>query len=188
LPASLHFLMSRTEYRLLAALALSLVLHALPFLADRLAVREPEKPITAPLQARLRDPVPPPAPAAPPPLEMPEPATAPAAQKPKPAAEKPGNKPAPKATNWTQAVRRHLEKLNDAGQFYPPEAIARGLEGEALVLIVIAPSGQVIAARLEESSGHRLLDEAALRAVRSLKSLPADAPREALLPVRFRLR
>ncbi|NJD25186.1 MAG: energy transducer TonB [Betaproteobacteria bacterium] len=180
--------MTRTDYRLLAALALSLALHALPFLADGLAVREPAEPIAPPLLARLREPTPPPVPAPPPPLEMPEPATSPAAPKPKPAAEKPRDKPAPKATNWTQTVRRHLEKLNDAGQFYPPEAIARGLEGEALVLIVIAPSGQVVAARLEESSGHRLLDEAALRAVRSLKSLPADAPREALLPVRFRLR
>jgi protein TonB len=35
---------------------------------------------------------------------------------------------------------------------------------------------------------HKKKTLAALRAVRSLRSLPADAPRDALLPVRFRLR
>ena len=80
------------------------------------------------------------------------------------------------------------QKLDASGQFYPQEAIARGLEGEVLVLIIISEDGQVTAARVEQGSGHRILDDAALRAVRSLRSLPADAPREALLPVRFRLR
>ena len=56
------------------------------------------------------------------------------------------------------------------------------------MLIIIDESGRVTAARVEQGSGHRILDDAALRAVRSLRSLPADAPREALLPVRFRLR
>ena len=49
-------------------------------------------------------------------------------------------------------------------------------------------AGHVIAARLEASSGHPILDEAAVRAARTLHDLPAGAPREALLPVRFRLR
>jgi protein TonB len=71
---------------------------------------------------------------------------------------------------------------------YPPEAIARGLEGQALVLLFLDASGNAIAARLEASSGHALLDAAAVRAARTLHSLPDSAPREALLPVRFRLR
>ena len=70
---------------------------------------------------------------------------------------------------------------------YPPEAIARGLQGEALVLLFLDEAGNAIAARIEASSGHALLDEAALRAARTLRSLPASAPREALVPVRFRL-
>jgi protein TonB len=97
-------------------------------------------------------------------------------------------KPPAAAKTWTQAVRQHLKQLDDSGQFYPQEAIARGLEGEVLVLIIIDESGRVTAARIEEGSGHHILDDAALRAVRSLRSLPADAPREGLLPVRFRLR
>ena len=89
---------------------------------------------------------------------------------------------------WTQAASQHLNKLNASGLFYPQEAIARSIEGEVLVLIIIDGAGHVSAARVEESSGYKILDDAALRAVRSLRSLPADAPREALLPVRFRLR
>ena len=71
---------------------------------------------------------------------------------------------------------------------YPPEAIERGLQGEALVLIFLDGSGNAMAARLEASSGHAILDEAAVRAARQLRALPDSAPREALLPVRFRLR
>ena len=72
--------------------------------------------------------------------------------------------------------------------FYPPEAIAKGLEGETLVLLFLDEAGNAIAARVEASSGHAVLDEAAVRAARTLRSLPASAPREALVPVRFRLR
>jgi len=72
--------------------------------------------------------------------------------------------------------------------YYPREAVERGLQGEATVLIFLDEGGNVIAARLERSSGHALLDDAAVRAARALRALPASAPREALLPVRFTLR
>ena len=71
---------------------------------------------------------------------------------------------------------------------YPREAIEQGLEGEATVLLFLDETGNAIAARLEASSGHLLLDDAAVRAARTLRGLPGAAPREALLPVRFRLR
>jgi periplasmic protein TonB len=71
---------------------------------------------------------------------------------------------------------------------YPREAIERGLQGEALVLLFLDASGNAIAARLEASSGHQLLDDAAVRAARTLRALPDSAPRDVLLPVRFRLR
>lgn len=85
-------------------------------------------------------------------------------------------------------MREHLKKLDATGQFYPAEAIARGLEGEVLILLIIDENGKVSAARVEQGSGHAILDEAALHAVRSLQSLPADAPRQINLPVRFRLK
>jgi protein TonB len=178
--------MIRKHYRLLLAFAASLLLHLSPLLAGLVPeARRPPPP--RPLQATLRSP---PAPL-PPPLTLPEPpqpaATRPAPSRP-PAATPVRKQPPAAAATWTQAVRRHIEDLQERGLFYPEEAIARGLEGEVLVLIVIDEGGRVVAARVEQGSGHRLLDDAALRAVRSLRSLPADAPRDALLPVRFRLR
>ena len=185
--ASPHFLTTRDEYRLLLALAASLLLHLLPFVGHLISP-SPPPPASRPLAVTLREPPPNPLPP-PPPLILPEPPK-PAATPAKPPPPKPEKreKPPVAAKTWTQAVRQHLQKLDDRGQFYPQEAIARGLEGEVLVLIIIGEEGQVTAARVEQGSGHRVLDDAALRAVRSLRSLPADAPREALLPVRFRLR
>lgn len=86
-----------------------------------------------------------------------------------------------------EAARRAGEQIARE-LFYPPEAIERGLEGEALVLLFLDESGNAIAARIEASSGHALLDAAAVRAARTLRAMPASAPREAVLPVRFRLR
>jgi protein TonB len=86
-----------------------------------------------------------------------------------------------------EAARKATEQL--ARELpYPAEAIERGWQGEALVLIFLDERGDAIAARIESSSGHGILDDAAVRAARRLRSLPASAPREALLPVRFRLR
>lgn len=84
------------------------------------------------------------------------------------------------AASATEQLRREL--------LYPREAIERGLQGEAVVLLFLDQSGSVIAARVEASSGYAILDDAAVRAVRSLRALPDSAPREALLAVRFRLR
>lgn len=86
-----------------------------------------------------------------------------------------------------EAAYRAMEQLQRE-LHYPRAAIERGLQGEALVLLFLDASGNAIAARLEATSGHALLDEAAVRAARALRSLPDSAPREVLLPVRFRLR
>ena len=86
-----------------------------------------------------------------------------------------------------EAARSAYSQISRA-LLYPREAIEQGIEGEATVLLFLDASGNAIAARLETSSGHALLDDAALRAARTLRTLPDSAPREALLPVRFRLR
>ena len=182
--------MIRIDFRprlpLALALALSLSLHLLPFIAQRHAEQAQQKPVTAPILARLR-----PAPALPeqPPLTLANEAPQPT-PKPPPAPRKlqltrPGTTP---TAGWQSEVRRQLKQQHEHGLFYPAEAIAQELEGEALVLLILDPNGQVSAARIEESSGHRQLDDAALRAVRALRTMPADTPREVLLPVRFRLK
>jgi protein TonB len=188
--ASPHFLMTRTDYRLFAALALSLTLHLLPFVPN-IDFGQKKPPTVAFITAELR----PPPVAATPPLSLPEQPKPAATEAPKASAPEKPAKPRPEPNNpakapktWTQTVRDHLKKLDAAGQFYPAEAIAHGLQGEVDVLLVIDEAGKVVAARVEQGSGHPILDEAALRAVRSLQSLPADAPRQVVLPVRFRLR
>lgn len=70
--------------------------------------------------------------------------------------------------------------------FYPREAIERGIEGDVIVLLTLTPNGGVAAAAVATSSGHPILDAAALVAVRGINGLPA-AQRQVLLPVRFRL-
>ena len=86
-----------------------------------------------------------------------------------------------------EAAHRAAEQLQRE-LLYPREAIERGLEGEALVLLFLDASGNSVAARIETSSGHALLDDAAVRAARTLRALPEGTPRDVLLQVRFRLR
>lgn len=182
--------MNPNPYPLLArALALSVVLHAaLLATGARLASLLPSvaRPADTTLKARLAEPLPVPVPAPQPELRMREdtpPARAPAA-KPKPRAD--AAAPPSLQVLAGEAASKAAEQVGRE-LFYPPEAIERGLEGEALVLLFLDASGNAIAARIESSSGHAILDAAALRAARTLRSLPASAPREALLPVRFRL-
>ncbi|WP_157651205.1 energy transducer TonB [Dechloromonas denitrificans] len=179
--ASLHFLMTRTNYRLLLALAVSLLLHLLPFIEALLALPAPP-PQAPPLQATLRAP---PAMPAQVPLSLPEPSAAAPKTLPPPQSPKNNTKV---IKSWAQEIQRQFLKQQKQGIFYPAEAIAKGLEGDVLVLIVLNPDGQVVGARVEESSGSRLLDDGALQAARALRALPADTPRETLLPIRFRLK
>jgi protein TonB len=178
--------MTRIESPLALALLSSLLLHLLPFLPG---VRPaPDKPTPPPLQARLTTPV-----VASPvvvPLALTEPETPPGQPPAKPRPTKP-TPPSPTATtapNWQREIRRQFAEQQRRGDFYPAEAIARGLQGDVEVLLLLAPDGSVMAARIEQSSGQRLLDDAALRAVRALHALPANTPRESLQMVSFRLR
>lgn len=72
-------------------------------------------------------------------------------------------------------------------RFYPPEAIARGLEGEVRLLLILSPTGEVLEARIASSSGHPLLDRAATEAAYAVHRLAADGVRELILPVIFKL-
>ncbi|MCL2075814.1 MAG: energy transducer TonB [Betaproteobacteria bacterium] len=129
---------------------------------------EPDLPAEADFAQNLRLKQPPPRPAPPPPLPPPEP-----------------DRP---LARLAAAASQQLAAMDQAGDFYPVEAIEQRLEGDVLVRIFFDEDGEVIAARLEESSGHPLLDAAALRAVRSLQSLEAYGLESVNLPVRFRLR
>ena len=70
--------------------------------------------------------------------------------------------------------------------FYPPDAVARGLEGEVILLLNLSESGQLVSATIARGSGHAVLDQAALDAARRIGTLPGS-PRQTLFPVSFRL-
>ncbi len=55
-----------------------------------------------------------------------------------------------------------------------------------ILLLSLAENGQLISASIARSSGHALLDQAALDAARNIGVLPGN-PRQTLFPVSFRL-
>lgn len=76
------------------------------------------------------------------------------------------------------ALTRHL--------YYPPEAVSRGIEGEVILLLTLTETGLLTGVDIARSSGHPLLDRAAVDAARQIGSLPG-AKRQMLFPVSFRL-
>jgi protein TonB len=176
---------------LFPALVLSLILHAAMMFLKLQSDAPGPQPDRTELKVRLTEPPAITIPAASPRLLLPEEPPRNASAVP-PGPLRPRRITVPAVANSPQRLPEEVA-LQVAAQLarelpYPPEAVERGLQGEALLLLFLDPSGNVIAARLESSSGHAVLDEAALRAARQLRTLPDSAPRETLLPVRFRLR
>jgi len=176
--------------RLLLAFALSLALHCGLLLSDHIK-RPSAAPVRPALQALLRV-----RPAPPPPAETllkntideetkvkeakPEPPPPP----PKPQT-KPNVVPKPKVSprHDIDVAQRKLAEF----QFYPPAAIDQGLEGEVRLIIKLAADGAVIDVGLAASSGHPLLDDAAIRAAWAMGRLTGATAREIILPVIFHL-
>jgi protein TonB len=184
-----RFLVHNTTFmppRLILAFALSLALHGsllLPGLLKRLPVAPPRPA----LQAILRlPPVPQPAPLPTEPLlkdtiaaETPEETTP--LEKPAPTPAKPSNKDTLKRD--VQIARKKLSKT----QFYPPEAIAQNIEGDVRLIIKIADDGKIDNVSIASSSGHAILDNAAIKTAYAMGALPGVSSRELILPVIFRL-
>ena len=175
--------------RLTLAFALSLAVHGAALLPDFLK-RLPAAPPKPPLQAMLRlPPAPEPQPAepllkntldeevAPKEVEPPPP--------PPPKPVEPAPKPVPKNTQ-KRDIQIAQRKLSEQ-QFYPPEAIARNIEGEVRLIIKLAENGAVDDVAIAASSGHAILDSAAIRAAYAMGSLTGVTSRELILPVVFRL-
>lgn len=166
--------------RLLTALALSLALHGgliLPDLVKRLSVAAPRPA----LQAVLRlPPTPETRPAEPLLKNTIDPEEAPPVTKPAPV---PQAKPQTVARRELQAAQRKLSE----NVFYPPEAVARGLEGEVRLILKLSADGAVENVSVAASSGYPLLDNAAIKAAYAMGSLAGASSRELILPVIFRL-
>ncbi len=94
--------------------------------------------------------------------------------------------PAPRASG-SPVVQRAAQRKLAEHLFYPPEAVARGLEGETRLLLTLDANGNVQDAEIASSSGHRILDQAAVKAAYAMGRLPGAGVREMILPVVFRL-
>ncbi|WP_202717868.1 energy transducer TonB [Thiothrix subterranea] len=75
---------------------------------------------------------------------------------------------------------------------YPRRALESGTEGTTIVRANVSPSGSVIAARVQKSSGNASLDSAAVKAVRGWAFVPATRSGQNIesivqVPVNFRI-
>lgn len=86
----------------------------------------------------------------------------------------------------TQPTAARQPRIDNAQRFYPPEAVAKGIEGETILLLKYNADGTLLDAKIARSSGHAILDQAALRAVRAAPR-STEGPREVLFPVTFAL-
>lgn len=167
------------------AMTASLLLHGLPLLVSALTPgNDTPRPTPAqrpPLQARLKL-VQPELQLKPQPESLSESTKAPA-QPPKPVQTT--DQPSTSTVANTPADKSNAS-LTGQTLPYPLEAVSQGIEGEALVMLFLDGSGNVITARIETSSGYGVLDEAAVRAAKQIRTLDSSS-KHALLPVRFRL-
>jgi protein TonB len=160
--------------QLTLALLLSIILHTALIVAPNWLAAKPPPPVRPGVEARLLPPV---APAA----------TTAEAVSTEPATDvlPPPSLPPPPHALKGQSLRRAQTALSEH-LFYPPQAVALGLEGEVILLLNLAENGQLVSASIARSSGHALLDQAALDAARRIGALPGN-PRQTLFPVRFSL-
>lgn len=121
------------------------------------------------------------APPEPPPESAPQPA---------PTVE-PAPAPAPPAP--VEAPRFNAAYLNNPPPAYPAAARRRGQEGRVLVRAEVLADGRCSQAELKQGSGHGLLDQAALEAVRKWRFVPARQGDQAVtawvdVPIAFKLK
>jgi protein TonB len=148
----------------------------------------PPKPVVQPKPKPLitakPEPLPDPivAPTPPPPAEA-EPAEAIAAYAPPSA-------PAEKGEPMPAPPRFDIDYLNNPSPAYPAMSRKLGEEGTVLLRVLVSATGDALNVELDRSSGHARLDDAARRAVRKWRFVPARRGEQAvdgwaLVPITF---
>lgn len=61
---------------------------------------------------------------------------------------------------WNKKVFRVAKK------YYPKEAVEKNLQGMVLMVVALDRSGKILRVRIDDSSGHQVLDDAAKRFIR----------------------
>jgi protein TonB len=183
-----NFLPPLMHRRLILSLAASFALHAAVFGGGALKALLKPPPVRV-LQASLRLP----------PVELPpvEPlikdTLAPEEAKPEPKVE-PKPAPTPRPTPAPRPAKAEKREVQAAQRkiarhtYYPPEAIARNIEGDVRLLLVLGEDGAISDVQIAASSGHAILDNAAIKAAYAMGRLTGVTAREMILPVSFRLR
>lgn len=97
---------------------------------------------------------------------------------------KPAARPVKAEKREVQAAQRKIAQHT----YYPPEAIAGGIEGDVRLLLVLSEDGAISDVQIAASSGHAILDNAAIKAAYAMGRLSGITAREMILPVSFRLR
>lgn len=92
----------------------------------------------------------------------------------------------------TPETRTEARLVRNQKPTYPQQAQVQGIEGLVVLWLHVSADGDVLAAKVQRSSGHRLLDDHTLRFARTLEFVPAHqgptaVPTTVLLPVRYRL-
>jgi TonB family protein len=78
----------------------------------------------------------------------------------------------------SEIIITHPELISRSEPFYPSEALKNNLEGRVGIKLLINKDGEVIRTLVEKSSGHSVLDDAAVEYSGKLKFSPAIANKE----------
>lgn len=106
-----------------------------------------------------------------------------------------GGAPLPRGTpsrGGTVGSRTGVRMVGLPRPVYPREAVLRGVEGRVVLFLRISAEGRVTEVKINESSGYKVLDDAALEFGKSLRFVPAREDQHsvsatALYPVRYQL-
>ena len=82
--------------------------------------------------------------------------------------------------------------LNNPAPYYPRSAKRRGIQGEVLLEVAVKTDGSAASVLVSHSSGHAVLDRAALAAVKNWRFIPAkksgkSVAASVLVPVEFKI-
>ena len=69
--------------------------------------------------------------------------------------------------------RQRVARVVSRSRQYPRAASRAHIEGRVVIALVVDGTGSIVNASIHQSSGHRILDQAALKAIQKLGSLPA---------------
>jgi protein TonB len=109
-----------------------------------------------------------------------------------PPAPEPAAAPEPAPPPAVEVPRYNAAYLNNPPPAYPAAARRRAQEGRVLVRAEVLADGRCSRVELKQGSGHELLDQAALEAVRKWRFVPARQGEQAVtawvdVPIAFKL-